>query len=101
LVVVLALHGVFYAATDGVLMAAVGPMVPAGLRSGGMSLIQTGQSVATLGSSVLFGAAWSAYGLHTALVLALVALAAAVVAAALILPLSGALPGAPTEENPE
>jgi MFS family permease len=101
LVVVLALHGVFYAATDGVLMAAVGPMVPAGLRSGGMSLIQTGQSVATLGSSVFFGAAWSAYGLHAALVLALVALAAAVVAAAWILPLSGALPGAPTEENPE
>ena len=69
LVPTLALHGVFYAASDGVLMAAVGPMLPAHLRASGMALIQTGQSVAMLASSVLFGAAWDRWGLHTALAL--------------------------------
>ncbi|MFJ3710705.1 MULTISPECIES: MFS transporter [unclassified Streptomyces] len=87
LVVTLILHGLFYAATDGVLMAAVGPMLPAQLRASGMALIQTGQSVAMLGSSVLFGAAWTLWGLHTALALALVALVTAILAALWILPL--------------
>ncbi|WP_328912155.1 MULTISPECIES: MFS transporter [unclassified Streptomyces] len=86
-VLTLVLHGVFYAATDGVLMAAVGPMVPAHLRAAGMSLIQTGQSMATLASSVLFGAAWSMWGLHTALAVALAVLVVAVAAALIILPL--------------
>ncbi|MFI1539462.1 MFS transporter [Streptomyces anandii] len=84
--VVLALHGVFYAATDGVLMAAVGPLVPARLRAGGLSLVQTAQSVAALASSVLFGACWSRWGLHTALVLALAALATAIALAVCVLP---------------
>ena len=84
----LALHGLFYAATDGVLMAAVGPMVPAHLRASGMALIQTGQSVALLASSVLFGAAWDRWGLHTAIALAVVSLAAAILAALWILPLA-------------
>ncbi|WP_051813170.1 MFS transporter [Streptomyces sp. NRRL S-340] len=85
-VVVLALHGVFYAATDGVLMAAVGPLVPERLRAGGLSLIQTAQSVAALASSVLFGACWSLWGLRTALAAALAALAVASVLAVWILP---------------
>lgn len=84
----LVLHGLFYAATDGVLMAAVGPMVPAHLRASGMALIQTGQSVALLASSVLFGAAWDRWGLHTAIALAVVSLAAAILAALWILPLA-------------
>ncbi|MCZ4102715.1 MFS transporter [Streptomyces sp. H39-C1] len=83
----LVLHGLFYAATDGVLMAAIGPMVPEHLRAAGMSLIQTGQSLATLASSVLFGAAWSAWGLHTALAVALSVLAVAIAAALMTLPL--------------
>ncbi|MEY9856992.1 MFS family permease [Catenulispora sp. GAS73] len=84
----LVLHGVFYAATDGVLMAAVGPMLPAHLRASGMALIQTGQSVALLASSVLFGAAWDRWGLHAAIALAVVSLAAAILAALWILPLA-------------
>ncbi|WP_329126042.1 MFS transporter [Streptomyces sp. NBC_01465] len=83
----LVLHGLFYAATDGVLMAAIGPMVPEHLRAAGMSLIQTAQSLATLASSMLFGAAWSVWGLHTALAVALAVLTAAIAAALLILPL--------------
>ena len=88
LVPTLALHGFFYAASDGVLMAAVGPMLPAHLRASGMALIQTGQSVAMLASSVLFGAAWDRWGLHTAIALAVVSLAAAILVALWILPLA-------------
>ncbi len=59
LVTVLFLYGVFYAATDGVLMALAGPLLPAELRTTGLALIQTGQALAYLVSSVLFGLAWA------------------------------------------
>ncbi|MFI7602469.1 MFS transporter [Actinoplanes sp. NPDC049681] len=58
LVTVLVLYGLFYAATDGVLIAVAGPVLPAALRTTGIALIQTGQSLAYLVSSVLFGIAW-------------------------------------------
>ncbi|MGC7102038.1 MFS transporter [Amycolatopsis lurida] len=77
----LAAHGLFYACTDGVLMAAAGPLLPAGLRTSGMAVLQTGQALAKLASSVLFGAAWTVWGMRTALVLAVAALAVVVVAA--------------------
>ncbi|GHF72097.1 MFS transporter [Amycolatopsis bartoniae] len=51
----LALHGLFYAATDGVLMAYAGPLVPEQLRASGLAVVQTGQAVARLISSSLFG----------------------------------------------
>ncbi|MEV6850779.1 MFS transporter [Actinoplanes sp. NPDC051411] len=59
LLTVLFLYGVFYAATDGVLMALAGPVLPPELRTTGLALIQTGQALAYLVSSVLFGLAWS------------------------------------------
>ncbi|MFF0477637.1 MFS transporter [Streptomyces sp. NPDC004284] len=59
---VLALHGGFYAATDGVLMAAAAGCVPPELRSSGLALIQTGQALARFGCSIAFGAAWTAWG---------------------------------------
>ncbi len=62
LVAVLVLHGVFYAATDGVLMAIAGPMLPAHLRTSGLALLQTGQATARLLSSALFGAVWTVWG---------------------------------------
>ncbi|TWP54075.1 MFS transporter [Lentzea tibetensis] len=55
-------HGAFYAATDGVLMAAAGPLVPSALRTSGLAVLQTGQAVARLCSSVLFGALWTGFG---------------------------------------
>ncbi|WP_425322645.1 MFS transporter [Actinoplanes ianthinogenes] len=57
-IVVLFLYGGYYAATDGVLMALAGPLLPAELRTTGLGLIQTGQALAYLVSSVLFGLAW-------------------------------------------
>ncbi|POM27006.1 Major Facilitator Superfamily protein [Actinomadura rubteroloni] len=81
LVASLALHGAFYAATDGVLMALAGPMLPAGTRAGGLAVLQTGQATAALGCSVAFGAAWTWWGPHTALLAASGALAVAGLAA--------------------
>jgi MFS family permease len=84
LAAVLALYGCFYAATDGVLMALAGPVLPPALRTTGLALVQTGQALAYLVSSVLFGLAWQWWG-------AAGAIRAAVVAAALALTASGLL----------
>ncbi|MFJ9346241.1 MFS transporter [Streptomyces sp. NPDC101237] len=73
---VLALHGTFYAATDGVLMAAASDSVPQALRSSGLALVQTGQAGARFACSLAFGAAWTLWGDRTALLLATAALAA-------------------------
>ncbi|GAB3062679.1 MFS transporter [Micromonospora schwarzwaldensis] len=62
LVLTLTLHGVFYAATDGVLIAFAGPVLPARIRTTGIALVQTGQAMAYLLSSVLFGLAWQVWG---------------------------------------
>lgn len=74
--VVLALHGAFYAATDGVLMAAASDGVPEALRSSGLALVQTGQAAARFACSLLFGVAWTVWGDRAALAGAAVALAA-------------------------
>ncbi|XVV06473.1 MFS transporter [Actinosynnema sp. CA-248983] len=74
-VVVVLLYGIFYAATDGVLMALAGPLLPENLRTTGIALIQTGQALAYLGSSVLFGLAWHFWGPETATRAAAVAVA--------------------------
>lgn len=89
--VVVALHGAFYASTDGVLMALAGPVLPPHLRTSGMAVIQTGQAVARLLSSVLFGAAWTVWGARPALAIAAAALVASLAAAALILRPKGEL----------
>jgi MFS family permease len=85
LVLVLGLYGAFYAATDGVLMALAGPVLPQGLRTTGIAVIQTSQAVAYFGSSVLFGLAWQLWGAQPAiLAAALAVLPAMVVIAALL-----------------
>ncbi|MFI6295203.1 MFS transporter [Nonomuraea sp. NPDC050790] len=62
LVPVLVLHGAFYAATDGVLMALAGPMLPEGLRTSGLAVLQTGQAAARMVSSIAFGVLWTGLG---------------------------------------
>lgn len=81
----LALHGLFYAATDGVLMALAGPVLPARLRTTGMALIQTGQALAYLVSSLLFGLAWQVWGAQPAIRLAALLVVATIVASAMLL----------------
>ncbi|WP_285223987.1 MFS transporter [Frankia sp. Mgl5] len=85
-IVVLLLHGAFYAATDGVLMAAAAVSVPVPLRSSGLALVQTGQAATRFVCSLLFGAAWTAWGDRTALTAAMVALAACVALSAALRP---------------
>ncbi|MDT5043830.1 MAG: hypothetical protein QOE51_4815, partial [Actinoplanes sp.] len=72
MIVVLATYGCFYAATDGVLMALAGPLLPAALRTTGIALIQSGQALAYLVSSVLFGIAWQQGGARGAITAAAV-----------------------------
>ncbi|WUQ57262.1 MFS transporter [Streptomyces virginiae] len=67
---VLAALGLFYAATDGVLMAAAGPLLPAGLRTTGLAVLQTAQALARFAGSLLFGSAWTLWGPGVALGLA-------------------------------
>ncbi|MFF8846921.1 MFS transporter [Streptomyces sp. NPDC015127] len=93
LTTVLLLLGVFYAATDGVLMALAGPVLPAARRAGGLALLQTGQAVARLCAAAGFGAAWTVWGPGTALVLAAAAMGAALAVAWAVLPRTDAVPG--------
>jgi MFS family permease len=84
LILVVTLYGFFYAATDGVLMAWAGPILPERLRTTGIALIQTGQALAYLVSSVLFGLAWQFWGPAAASRCAAAAVVGAVVATALL-----------------
>ncbi|MEU7753929.1 MFS transporter [Micromonospora sp. NPDC049171] len=81
----LLLYGGFYAATDGVLIALAGPILPARLRTTGIALVQTGQALAYLVSSVLFGLAWQAWGPQAAIRAAAVAVAGVLVGTLLLL----------------
>ncbi|WP_152552358.1 MFS transporter, partial [Actinokineospora spheciospongiae] len=89
LIAALAVHGLFYAATDGVLMAYAGAVVPEHLRAGGMAVVQTGQALARLLSSVGFGILLSVVTMPTATMIAAALLVAALVAAVLLVGRSG------------
>ncbi|MFI6469716.1 MFS transporter [Streptomyces sp. NPDC050516] len=89
---VLILLGVFYAATDGVLMALAAPSLPDGGRAGGLALLQTAQALTRLLGTAGFGAAWTVWGPGPALWMA---------AASLLVSLAGGwalLPGTPTPD---
>ncbi|MFF0315667.1 MFS transporter [Micromonospora sp. NPDC005252] len=85
LALTLALYGAFYAATDGVLIALAGPVLPPRLRTTGIALVQTGQALAYLVSSVLIGLAWQAWGPQTAVRVAAVAVVGVLVVTVLLL----------------
>jgi len=85
IVAVLVCLGVFYAATDGVLMALAGPLLPESLRTTGLALVQSGQALAYLASSVLFGLAWSYWDNTVALVAAALTAMAALVSTRILL----------------
>ncbi|MCB8904756.1 MULTISPECIES: MFS transporter [unclassified Streptomyces] len=93
---VLLLLGVFYAATDGVLMALAGPFLTEGRQASGLAVVQTAQALARLGAAVAFGAVWTASGPEAALVAALLALTVALCCAARLLPTT---PSEPSERS--
>ncbi|MER5985465.1 MFS transporter [Streptomyces sp. NPDC001787] len=99
LVPVLVLLGVFYATTDGVLMALAGPSLPADGRAGGLALLQTGQALARMVAAAGFGAAWTLWGPRPALWAALSVLVAALAGGWALLPRNPS--GSPAPEGPE
>ena len=62
------LLGVYYAATDGVLMALGSALSPPALRGTSLALLGTATSIARLLASVIFGALWMALGMEQAIV---------------------------------
>ncbi|MBT2472269.1 MFS transporter [Streptomyces sp. ISL-66] len=93
---VLALHGMFYAATDGVLPAAVAATVPAKLRATGIALVGTGQALARFCCSLALGAAWTVWGSGPALAAAATGLCCCAAVAGFVL-----RPAAPEGEAPD
>lgn len=83
-VCLLALGG-YFAATEGVLTALAGAVLPEKLQASGIGLLITVVSLGRLVSSVAFGALWFAVGLQTAVVCFAVALALAMALAAPLL----------------
>jgi MFS family permease len=81
---ILALHGLFYAATDGVLMAHVAPLVPDTARTTGLAVVQTAQALARAAGALAFGAAAALGGLGTAFTVFTFVLVAALIAASLL-----------------
>ncbi|MFJ5925268.1 MFS transporter [Kitasatospora sp. NPDC092948] len=84
-VLVLLLHGTFYAATDGVLAAATAATVPDGQQGAGQALVGTGQALARFVCSLAFGAAWTLWGPRAALTATALALAATAITATRLL----------------
>ena len=80
-VLALVLLGLYYAATDGVLMALAGAALPQEVQASGMALLTTGTSLARLAGSILFGVIWTWRGVGVAVVLSTTGLAAALLVA--------------------
>lgn len=80
-----ALLGVYYAGTDGVIVALASGVLPAALRGSGLALLTTATSVARLIAAVAFGWAWTAFGRDVAVGSFGVALLAGILIATLML----------------
>ena len=66
LALILFLLGGYYAATDGVLMAAASAVLPEERRGSGLGLLVTATSLGKFGAALLFGLLWTVSGLETA-----------------------------------
>jgi MFS family permease len=84
----LLLLGVYYAATDGVLMALASTTLPAALRGSGLALLVTATSLGRLLASIVFGTIWTWQDVDTAIAAFAVGLLLAMALAAAALRLS-------------
>lgn len=75
---VVLLLGLYYAATEGVLMALGSALLPEGSRTSGLAVLTTTLALGRFAGSATFGIAWSRLGLNAAFILFLVGLAATV-----------------------
>jgi MFS family permease len=94
LLLLLAILGLYYAATDGVLMALASAALPEQLRGSGLALLTAATGTSRLMASILFGGLWTWQSLETALVVFSCGIAAAVPLAATILRRTSAAGGA-------
>jgi len=78
LIVCLICLGGYFAATEGVMTALAGAVLPEKLQASGIGILITVISLCRLVSSVAFGALWFAIGLQSAVVIFAVALALAI-----------------------
>jgi MFS family permease len=79
--VCLLLLGIYYAGTEGVLMAMASAAVPPETRASGLAVVATAIALGKMGSSLLFGWMWDAYGVRPTIVtFAAVLMAATLVA---------------------
>ena len=92
LVLVLLLHGAYYAATDGVVAALISAATPADVRASGLAALNTATSLTRLAGSVIVGVIWSWRGPATVVTFALIAAAAMVIVSALVLKSAGGTP---------
>lgn len=74
-IAVAVLLGVYYAATDGVLMALASAVVPADQRGSGLALAATASSLGRMGAALGFGVLWSTWSRDVAVVAFALALA--------------------------
>ena len=88
IVLYLALLGLYYAATDGVLMALASAALPPALRGSGLALVVTGVSLGRLLASILFGTIWAWQDVDAAITAFAVGLVVAMILAAAALRLS-------------
>ena len=79
--VYLVLLGLYYAATDGVLMALASATLPPPLRGSGLALLVTSTSLGRLLASIFFGMIWTWYDVETAIAAFAIALCIAMVLA--------------------
>jgi MFS family permease len=84
LVLYLAAFGTFYAATDGVVMAITGAMLPEELRASGMGLLTAVVAAARLFGAIAFGALWTLGGVDVAVLAFAALLAGAIILAAVV-----------------
>ena len=80
----LALFGLYYAATDGVLAAIASALLPPDLRATGLSVVTTVSGLSRLVASIVFGALWTMTDIHTAVVVYTVGLSAVLPAVAIL-----------------
>jgi MFS family permease len=64
----LAALGIYYAATEGILMALASAAIPADRRTSGIAIVATGVGIGKLLSSVIFGALWQEIGMRNSVI---------------------------------
>ena len=85
----LLLLGLYYAGTEGVLMAMASAAIPPEMRASGLAILATAIALGKAGSSLLFGWVWETYGAPSAIVTFAAILTAAMLAAGFCLRLIG------------